>query len=135
MDHVLANKAVFKSATDTAGDAAIISGAILAGSQRGHHNAGQEVGLGLVLAGIAAKVISGSTTPQADTRTWDNLPQFISFAAVPLPVGQHTVTVEFLDASGKLDAKLSKTITVNVTTSDRDKVVFVSDSSTAIQSQ
>ena len=32
MDHVLANKAVFKSATDTAGDAAIISGAILAGA-------------------------------------------------------------------------------------------------------
>src|SRR5436309_30943 len=30
MDHVLANKAVFKSATDTAGNAALISGAILA---------------------------------------------------------------------------------------------------------
>src|SRR6266581_1729515 len=36
MDHILANKAVFKSATDTAGNAAIISGAILAGQQGRH---------------------------------------------------------------------------------------------------
>ncbi|MBI3853449.1 MAG: hypothetical protein HY298_24645 [Verrucomicrobia bacterium] len=135
MDHVLANKAVFKSATDTAGTAAIISGAVLAGSQAGRHNAGQEVGLGLVLAGIASKIISSSTTPEADTRTWDNLPQFISFAAVPLPVGQHAVTVEFLDASGKPDEKLSKLINVNVATTDRDKVVFVSDTSTTPQTQ
>src|SRR6185295_7590135 len=80
MDHILANKAVFKSATDTAGDAAIISGAILANA--GHHgkNAADEVGLGLVLAGLASKIVSANAKPEADTRTWDNLPQFISYA-------------------------------------------------------
>jgi tetratricopeptide (TPR) repeat protein len=135
MDHVLANKAVFKSATDTAGNVAIISGAVLAGTQHGRHSAADEVGLGLLLAGVASKIISASTTPEADVRAWDNLPQFISFATLSLPVGQHTVTVEFLDAADKPADNLTKTITVNVTSPDRDKVVFVSDTSTTPQTQ
>ena len=134
MDHVLANKAVFKSATSAAGDAAIISGAILGG---GYHRSGTErdVGLGLVLAGLASKIVSASTTPQADTRAWDNLPQFISFASVTLPPGAHAVTVEFKDAGGRSDPKLTKTLTVNVKSADRDKIVFVSDTSTTPQTQ
>ena len=135
MDHVLANKAVFKSATDTAGNVAIISGAVLAGTQQGRHSAADEVGLGLLLAGVASKIISASTTPEADVRTWDNLPQFLSFAALSLPVGEHTATVEFLDAAGKPAVNLTKIITVDVTASDRDKLVFVSDTSTTPQTQ
>ena len=135
MDHVLANKAVFKSVTDTAGNAAIITGAILAGTQHGRHNAGDEVGLGLMLAGLASKIVSASTTPQADTRSWDNLPQFISFAIASLPVGTHPVTVEFEPAGGSVQANLTKLLTVNITTADRDKVVFVSDTSTTPQTQ
>ncbi len=128
MDHILGNKAVFKSVTDTAGNVAIIGGAILA-SQSHQNSAADEVGLGLLLAGIASKVISASTTPEADVRSWDNLPQYISFANLALPVGQHPVTVEFLDRSGNPEANLTKNITINVTSTDRDKVVFVSDHS------
>ena len=135
MDHVLANKAVFKSVTDTVGNVAIISGAVLAGSHHGRHSAADEVGLGLMLAGVASKIISASTTPEADVRAWDNLPQFISFATLSLPVGDHTATVEFLDAAGKPAVNLTKTITVNVTSLDRDKVVFASDTSTTPQTQ
>lgn len=135
MDHVLANKAVFKSATDTAGNVGIISGAVLAGTQQGRHSAADEVGLGLLLAGLASKIISASTTPEADVRTWDNLPQFISFATLELPVGQHAVTVEFEGAGGQVLSNLTKTVTVNVTATDRDKVVFVSDASTTPQTQ
>ena len=135
MDHVLANKAVFKSATDTAGNAAIIAGGILAASQQGQHNAGDEVGLGLMLAGLASKLISSATTPQADTRTWDNLPQFISFATALLPAGTHTVTVEFEAAGGKAQSNLTKTVAVNIAAADRDKVIFVSDTSTTPQTQ
>lgn len=135
MDHVLANKAVFKSATDTAGNAAIITGGILAATQQGQHNAGDEIGLGLVLAGLASKLISSATTPHADIRTWDNLPQYISFATASLPVGTHTVTVEFEAAGGRVLSNLTKTLTVNITTADRDKVVFVSDTSTTPQTQ
>lgn len=133
MDHILANKAVFKSTTDTVGDVALIGGlgtAALSGDRTA-----EEVGLGVALAGVISKLISAATVPAADTRSWDNLPQYLSFAAVPLPVGQHTATVQFLDAAGQPIPKLTKTITVNVTTTDRDKVVFVSDSSTTPQTQ
>lgn len=134
MDHVLANKAVFKKTTDTLGDAAIISGSILAATTSGQHNAGDEIGLGLILAGVASKLISAATTPEADTRTWDNLPQLISFATMKMSPGDHAVIVEFNNAAGQPDPKLTKQIVVNVP-ADRDKVVFVSDTSTTPQIQ
>jgi hypothetical protein len=87
-----------------------------------------------MLAGVASKLISAATTPEADVRAWDNLPQFISFASLKISPGEHVVTVEFNDASGNANSKLTKTITVNVP-ADRDKVVFVSDSSTTPQTQ
>jgi tetratricopeptide (TPR) repeat protein len=135
MDHVLGNKAEFKAATDAVGDAAIVSGAILANSGHGRKDAANEVGLGLLLAGLASKILSASTTPEADTRTWDNLPQFISYATMTLSPGQHEVTVEFLEPGDKVASQLTKQITVNITDANRDKVVFVSDSSTTPQSQ
>jgi hypothetical protein len=135
MDHILANKAVFKSATDTAGNAAIMSGAILAGS--GHHSgtAADEIGAGLMVAGLVSKLISAAATPEADTRTWDNLPQFITFAQLALPAGQHTATVEFIGQDGLLIANLTKTITFTVPDAGPDKVLFVSDTSTTPQTQ
>ena len=126
MDHILANKAVFKSATDTAGTAAIISGAILAGHQ-GRHSAADEVGAGLLAAGVISKIFSAATTPAADTRAWENLPQYLSFASTSLPPGPHSVTVEFLDAGGGPLANLTRTVTINVSDAARDTVVFVSD--------
>jgi hypothetical protein len=127
MDHVLANKAVFKSTTDAIGNAGIVGGAITAVASG--NRTGQEVGLGLVAAGILTKIVSSATTPAADTRTWDNLPHYLSFAALRLPPGQHVATVEFRDQAGQLLSNLTKTITINVPTDKRDKVVFVSDSS------
>jgi hypothetical protein len=52
-----------------------------------------------------------------------------------LPPGQHEVTVEFLEPGDKVVDKLTKQITVNIPDASRDKVVFVSDSSTTPQSQ
>jgi hypothetical protein len=126
MDHVLANKAVFKATTDTVGNVGIIAGAITATSR---DQTTQEVGLGLLAAGIVSKVISGNTRPAADTRMWDNLPHYLSFAAVRLPPGEHTATVEFLNSAGQPMSNLTKTITLNVPADKRDKVVFVSDAS------
>ncbi len=131
MDHVLANKAVFKGTTDVFGNTAIVGGAIAA-SRRDRTS--QEVGLGLIAAGIISKVVSATTTPAADVRTWDNLPRYLSFAAVELPPGPHTATVEFQDRSGQPMPHLTKTITFNVTADKHDKVVFVSDTSTTPQS-
>ena len=41
--------------------------------------------------------------------------------------------MEFLDPSGRALANLTKTINLNITAADRDKVVFVSDSSATPQ--
>ena len=131
MDHVLANKAVFKSTTDIVGNTAIVGGAIAATRR---DRTSQEVGLGLIAAGIISKVVSATTTPAADVRTWDNLPRYLSFAAVELPPGPHTATVEFQDRFGQPMPNLTKTITLNVTADKHDKVVFVSDTSTTPQS-
>ncbi len=127
MDHILGNKAVFKSTTDTVGNVALIGG--LATAAASDNRTAQQVGLGIALAGLVSKVVSAATVPTADTRSWDNLPRYLSFVNVPLPAGQHVATIQFLDASGRVVPYLTKTITVNITTTDRDKVVFVSDTS------
>jgi hypothetical protein len=126
MDHVLANKAVFKSATDAFGNAGLIGGAVMAGTS--HNRDMQAAGLGLAAAGLISKIVSAVTTPAADTRTWDNLPQFLSFAAVRLAPGQHTASIEFLDAGGRPLPGLTRNVTLNITP-DKDAVVFLSDRS------
>ncbi len=131
MDHILGNKAVFKSATDTAGNVALIGG--LGTAVLSHDRTAQEVGLGIALAGVLSKAVSAATTPQADTRTWDNLPRYLSFASVPLAAGTHTVTVQFQDPAGQAVPNLTKTITVDVPADGKDKVVFISDQSSTPQ--
>jgi hypothetical protein len=126
MDHVLANKAVFKASTDAVGDAAIVTGAILA-SQQGRGSDADEAGLGLLAFGLLSKIASAAANPAADTRSWDNLPQYLGFAGAQLPPGAHAATVEFLDVSGRPMPGLTRTITINVATDAKDTVVFLSD--------
>ena len=127
MDHILGNKAVFKSATDTVGNVALIGGLTTAAASGDRTT--QEVGLAIALAGLVSKVVSAATVPAADTRSWDNLPRYLSFVSLPLPPGQHVATIQFLDSAGRVLPNLTKTITINITTTDRDKVAFVSDTS------
>jgi tetratricopeptide (TPR) repeat protein len=126
MDHILGNKAVFKSTTDTIGNAAMIGGALTAIAADG--GPAQNVGIGIALAGLVSKLVSAATKPNADVRCWDNLPQFLSFAAFPLPPGQHNARVEFLDGAGHLISGLTKRVQFTVPPVG-DKVVFVSDTS------
>ena len=130
MDHILGNKAAFKATTDALGTTAIIGGAIAA-NQRDRTS--QEVGLGLIAAGVISELFSAATTPAADIRAWSNLPRYLSFASLSLPPGPHTATVEFLDESGRVLPNLTKTITFNVSPAGKDKVVFVSDKSPGSQ--
>ena len=124
MDHILANKAVFKTSTDIAGDAAIVSGMVLA-----HDRGSQEIALGAVAAGVITKIISGSSSAEADTRTWARLPQFLSLATTTLPAGNYSATIEFLDGQKRPLPQLTKQISFNVEDSSRDTVIFVSDQS------
>ena len=131
MDHILANKAVFKKTTDVAGTAAIVGGTI-ALSQ--HDRTSQQVGIGLLAAGVLSKIISASTTPQADVRSWGNLPRYLSFAALSAPPGEQTLTVEFRDAGGTVLPNFTKVFNLNIPSDGKDKVVFVSDRSITPQS-
>jgi hypothetical protein len=126
MDHVLRNKAVFKSATATAGNVAILGG-VVAATQRDHTT--QDVGLGLIAAGLVSEIVSASTHPAADIRSWDNLPHYLTYADLRLPPGPHVAVIQFQDQSGRTLPEFTKTFTVNVPPDGRDKVVFVSDQS------
>ena len=130
MDHVLANKAVFKSGADTFGNVAMIGGGIAAMSHQGRKSVGDEVGVALLAAGVLSKIIAASTTPQADTRSWDNLPQYVSFTAMQLPPGTYNGTVEFTDAAGNTVAGLTKNFTFTTPAPNgHDAVLFLSDKS------
>jgi tetratricopeptide (TPR) repeat protein len=134
MDHVLNNKAQFKSATDTAGNAALIAGGILAAGGHGSHSAADEVGLGLMLAGLASKIISSATLAEADTRAWDTLPNYVSVALLKLSPGKHTATVQFRNNSNQGLSPSSKTISFTIEPG-HEKVVFISDQSATPQEQ
>jgi tetratricopeptide (TPR) repeat protein len=126
MDHVLANKAVFKDITGTAGTTAMITGGAIAASQRGD---AQIAGLGLLAAGVLTSIVSGATTPAADTRAWDNLPQYLSFASLELPPGTYDGAVDFTDAAGNV--VLTRTFKFTTPAPNgHDAVIFVSDKST-----
>jgi len=129
MDHVLANKAEFKNTTSGVGDAALISGAILATD-----NDHEEAGAVLMVAGLLTKLVSAATTPQADTRGWDGLPQSLALGQFQLAPGEHQLTVDFLDASGSVQPGFSKQITFTVP-ENRDAVVYISDQSITPQTQ
>lgn len=133
MDHILGNKAFFKSSTSVAGDVAL-AGAIIANDQaRRRERQGKDgddanyAAVGLGLLGMIGKVASAATQTQADTRQWDNLPQRLSFAAVKLPAGEHRGRLEFLDRTGTVLERRSQPVTLSVTPDGRDTVVFLSE--------
>jgi hypothetical protein len=55
------------------------------------------------LAGFLVNV-AGVLTERADVRGWTTLPQNIMMASLPLPPGDHDITVELLDGHGSLIA-------------------------------
>ncbi len=127
MDHILGNKAVFKTTTHVAGTAALVGGLTTAAVSS--DKTVQGIGLGIALAGLVSKAISAATTPEADTRSWDNLPRYLSFANLPLPPGHHTITVEFKDPNGAVVQNLTKVVEFDVPADGKEVVLFVSDRS------
>jgi tetratricopeptide (TPR) repeat protein len=99
MDQILGNKAGFKQATDLAGDVLLAGGAAVAVAGKGRRSG--EAAIGLLAAGVTSKIASLATQPAADTRTWDNLPRYLSFAALRLPPGAYPATLTFYDPTGR----------------------------------
>lgn len=152
MDHVLNNKAVFKQGASTLGDVALVGAAVAADNiyrdrepppppprRRGEKQAPREevkpeknydaenaaVALGVI--GIFSKIASAATTPQADTRMWDNLPQYLSFSAMRMPAGEHPAILQFYDAEGRVVENLTRRLTLTIGDQTRDTVVILSE--------
>lgn len=131
MDHILGNKAVFKSTTNTIGDVALIGSVIAA--ENIHHSSGrrsegsENTAIALGAIGLISKLAAAAATPDADIRTWDNLPQRLSFAALRLPAGTHRGTLEFFDASGRKLESSTQEVAIDVGDPSEDTVVFLSE--------
>jgi hypothetical protein len=111
MDHILGNKAVFKGTTDTVGNVALVGAAVAANQDS---RQGNEAAVGLAAIGLISKIASAATTAQADIRAWDNLPQFLSFAALKLAPGHHSGQIEYLPEGGEPDPVLTRQVTITV---------------------
>lgn len=130
MDYILGNKAVFKRNTDNVGNVAL-TGAAIAANNGSRDSDRAAIALGAI--GLISKLASAATTPHADIRQWDNLPQRLSFAALRLPPGDHAATLEFLDARGAVLPRGTQSVTLHVA-AEGDTVIFLSElkSSTAV---
>ena len=133
MDHILGNKAYFKTGANAAGDVAL-AGAVIAHDQARHRQRQGKDGddaniaaLGLGILGVLGKVASAATQAQADLRQWNNLPQRLSFASLKLPPGQHSGRIEFLDRDGNVLEQRTQRVSISVGADDRDTVVFLSE--------
>ena len=118
---MIALKDNVKKIGDTVCDVGTVPGVVLV-----EYDETRDAGLALLGVGLVGKFIGNSVEPRADTRTWNNLPQHLSFAALQLPVGEHTATVEFLNASGAALPDRQKSVLLTVQ-ADRDTVVLVAD--------
>jgi tetratricopeptide (TPR) repeat protein len=139
MDHILGGKAVFKRNTDVVGNVALVGAAIAADNAYGRRRRpdgtietygnrdAQTAAVALGAIGLLSKLASAATTPQADIRMWDNLPQRLSFAALRLGPGEYPATLEFQDAAGRTLPGLTQTLKIQVEPADRDTVIFLSE--------
>jgi len=155
MDYILGNKAVFKATTNTVGDVALAGAAVAANNiykekprtddqktdQKGDRRddrkdrppeyeksqGAENTAIALGVIGIISKLTSAATTPRADTRMWDNLPQFLSFAALRLPPGTYPARLEFLDATGRRIPESARALSVTVGDPAHDTVIFLSE--------
>lgn len=88
IDRILAGKAQFKEGTDVAATGLVAAGALTAMAARdpygGTNGAALGAGVGLIVAGLIAKTVSEATTPEADVRYWDNLPDRVHVATAQL---------------------------------------------------
>jgi len=131
MDYILGNKAVFKRTTSNVGDVALLGGVVAADNMRRYNGSknhdAENAAIALGAIGLFSKLASAATTPNADTRMWNNLPQRLSFAALRLPAGAHPARIDYFDAEGRRLAGSSKELTIVVDDASRDTVVFLSE--------
>jgi hypothetical protein len=147
MDHVLGNKAVFKKTTDTIGDVALVGAVVAANNihqerrrvvtdEKGRRrivtesdksDGAETAAIALGIVGILSKLAAAATQTHADVRTWDNLPQALSFGALRLAPGDQAALLQFYDGNGQAVPDLARRFTLAVADSVKDTVVILSE--------
>ena len=91
---ILDGKAEFKEGMGTAGAIGIGSGlGMMNAGSRYNDNNMAAAGAIVLLAGLMAHAAAAATTPEADLRFWDNLPDNLHFATLRIPVGEVSATM------------------------------------------
>ena len=115
VDTVLAGKAQFKDTTGAVGNGLMAVGALTALSATDPYmqDSGGALGAGLVLlaVGFVTKSISAATTPAADVRYWDNLPDRVYLTSYAIVEPPATVRVAFEDFGGPAAADIEAPVT------------------------
>jgi tetratricopeptide (TPR) repeat protein len=93
--------------------------------EKNHDAESAAIALGVI--GVIGKIASAATAPEADTRMWDNLPQYLGFGALQLPAGEHPALLQFFDSQGKVVEGLTRRLTLTIGNSSRDTVVILSE--------
>lgn len=132
MDYILGRKVVFKQTADAVGDAALVGAAVAKEKDEKRKEEGKEpvhegAAIAMAAIGVISKVMASATQTRADTRTWDNLPRHLSFAAIRLPPGDYPATLTFLDEQGQPNPQRTQRLNVHVAGEGRDMVVFLSE--------
>lgn len=101
VDHVLEGKATFKENTEVAGEVMTDVGTAtaMAGALSGNRNAAI-AGLAILLAGAVSKSVSEAAQSEADIRQWDNLPNRVVVASMPLPSENGVGVTRLIGVSG-----------------------------------
>jgi hypothetical protein len=114
VDTILAGKAQFKTGAAVVGDGLVAAGALTALSASNAYGdtngAALGAGLALVAAGLAAHAVSAATTPAADIRYWDNLPDRVHLATARLEEPLTDGTVIFRNPGVHSDAAIEAPI-------------------------
>jgi len=128
MDKILAEKNSRKKPYQSVGNAFVKAGVSVAKSEipeSDKDNIGSAMRDSAMKYGLAAVLLLASApfhtaasnitqTAQADTRCWNNLPRYLSFAALKLPPGTHEAELNFYDPLGRLYFPLTQHLTITV---------------------
>jgi tetratricopeptide (TPR) repeat protein len=91
---ILDGKAEFKDGMNTAGTIGVGSGlGMMNAGSRYNDNNMAAAGAIVLLAGLMAHAAAAATTPEADLRFWDNLPDNLHFATLRIPAGEVSATL------------------------------------------
>jgi tetratricopeptide (TPR) repeat protein len=114
VDQILAGKAQFKDGMAVAGSGLMAVGALTALSATNGHGgtngSALAAGVGLVVMGAMAGAVAAATTPAADIRYWDNLPDRVHLATARLDEPMTEATVTFRNPGVHADTDLAAPI-------------------------